>query len=170
MHTRYTTIESPIGLLTLVAVEEALGGVYFQEHQHPPSASNMGQKVVAGTDSVLAEAENTLARYFDGESTSFDLKLHTNGNDFQEEVWSILRDIPYGETITYGAIAERLGNRHLAQQVGRAVGRNPISIIIPCHRVVGANGALTGYAGGIERKQFLLDLEQPGRARAVPLF
>lgn len=170
MHKRYTTIESPVGSLTLVAVGEALGGVYFQQHQHAPSEADLGPNVTVGADPVLAEAKNALARYFDGESMSFDLKLHTQGDTFQEEVWSLLREIPYGETVTYGTIAENLGNRHLAQQVGRAVGRNPISIVIPCHRVVGANGVPTGYAGGIDRKQYLLDLEQPARERAVPLF
>jgi methylated-DNA-[protein]-cysteine S-methyltransferase len=92
------------------------------------------------------------------------------GDDFQQRVWAILREIPYGTTTTYGAIAGRLGDKALAQRVGQAVGRNPLSIVVPCHRVVGSNGWLTGYAGGLERKRRLLDLEQPMDARAGRLF
>ena len=93
------------------------------------------------------------------------MPLVTRGDDFSERVWKLLREIPYGQTTTYGALAERLGDKSLAQRVGDAVGHNPLCVFIPCHRVVGANGALTGYAGGLKRKQFLLELEEPVGAR-----
>jgi methylated-DNA-[protein]-cysteine S-methyltransferase len=92
------------------------------------------------------------------------------GDEFQRRVWSILEDIPYGATSTYGEIAEQLGDRALAQRVGKAVGQNPLSVVIPCHRVVGKNGSLTGYAGGLKRKQFLLELEEPAEVRTERLF
>lgn len=96
-----------------------------------------------------------------GERKTFDLSVRTQGDEFSERVWAMLCEIPYGETPTYGVLAERLGNRRLAQCVGQAVGRNPVSIVAPCHRVVGAGRSLTGYGGGLDRKRFLLELEEP---------
>jgi methylated-DNA-[protein]-cysteine S-methyltransferase len=113
--------------------------------------------------SVLAEQ---LDDYLAGERRTFEVSVRTDGDDFSQRVWAMLQEIPYGETTTYGALAERLGNRHLAQRVGQVVGRNPVSIVIPCHRVVGSDGSLTGYAGGLERKQRLLDLEDPTTAES----
>lgn len=98
------------------------------------------------------------------------MPTRTGGDEFFEQVWALLCEIPYGQTTTYGALAERLGDRRLAQRVGQAVGRNPISILIPCHRVLGADGSLTGYAGGLDRKRFLLELEEPVEASASRLF
>ena len=113
---------------------------------------------------MLAEASRQLHEYLAGERTSFDLRTATRGGAFEERVWSLLREIPFGETTTYGELAERLGGeRTLARRVGQAVGSNPLSIVVPCHRVVGKNGELRGYAGGFERKQFLLDLEGAGQ-------
>ena len=166
MSLRHTIIDSAIGRLTLVAEGDKLTGVYFPHHWHPPAAVG---PFVAG-DPVFARAAAELADYLAGRRTSFDLPTATAGDDFQERVWEMLADIPYGETTTYGALAARLGDPALAQRVGQAVGHNPLSIVVPCHRVVGANGRLTGYAGGLERKQFLLDLEEPAGAKAERLF
>jgi len=104
-----------------------------------------------------------LESYFAGSRVSFDVPTRLHGDAFQRRVWTVLEEIPYGETTTYGEIAARLGET--AQAVGKAVGQNPLSIVVPCHRVIGKNGSLTGYAGGLKRKQFLLDLEQPVGAR-----
>jgi methylated-DNA-[protein]-cysteine S-methyltransferase len=100
-----------------------------------------------------------LGEYFAGERTDFDLRLAASGNAFERRVWRALEEIPYGETVSYGEVARRIGRPDGARAVGLANGRNPISIVVPCHRVIGANGSLTGYGGGIERKRFLLDLE-----------
>jgi methylated-DNA-[protein]-cysteine S-methyltransferase len=121
-------------------------------------------------DALLRLAAAQLHQYLAGERTSFDLPTATSGDPFQERVWRLLRDIPRGETVTYGELAVQLGDKSLAQSVGQAVGRNPLSVIVPCHRVVGADGRLTGYAGGLKRKQFLLDLEEPALAKAGRLF
>lgn len=129
-----------------------------------------GDRVDADTDEVFVLAKAELEGFLAGEREIFDLPVRTQGDEFSERVWSMLREIPYGETTTYGALAKRLGNRRLAQRVGQAVGRNPVSIVIPCHRVVGAGGSLTGYAGGLDRKRFLLELEEPVETTGSRLF
>ena len=121
-------------------------------------------------DPLLSEVARQLEEYLAGERTEFDIPTAAHGDAFQERVWALLRQIPFGETTTYGELAERLGDKALARMVGRAVGHNPLSIIVPCHRVVGKNSKLTGYAGGLERKQFLLDLEEPAAVKAAKLF
>jgi methylated-DNA-[protein]-cysteine S-methyltransferase len=166
MSLRHTTIESVIGELTLLAEGDKLTGVYFPHHWHPPVA--VGPFVA--DDPVFTRAGAELAEYLDGRRTTFDLPTATAGDDFQERVWAMLAEIPYGGTTSYGALAGRLGDPALAQRVGQAVGHNPLSIVVPCHRVVGANGRLTGYAGGLRRKQFLLDLEEPAGAKAERRF
>jgi methylated-DNA-[protein]-cysteine S-methyltransferase len=115
---------------------------------------------------AFADVETQLHEYFSGERTSFDLELEPRGTPFQHRVWQALRQIPYGETMRYGELAERIGRPAAARAVGAANGANPIAVIIPCHRLIGANGALTGYAGGVERKQALLDLEARSYAAA----
>jgi methylated-DNA-[protein]-cysteine S-methyltransferase len=155
MKTEHTIFESPIGDLTLVAREGVLGGVYFPAHSHSPDAATFGQRVASGFEAAIEQ----LGQYFAGERIQFDLPLGPQGSEFQLRVWNLLRAIPYGETRSYGQLAAELGNPRLAREVGGANARNPISIIVPCHRVVGADGRLVGYAGGLERKQFLLDLE-----------
>jgi methylated-DNA-[protein]-cysteine S-methyltransferase len=115
-------------------------------------------------------AKRQLSEYFAGERTVFTLPLAPHGDAFQLKVWELLRTIPYGQTRSYGQLARELGDPHLAQAVGYANGRNPISIVVPCHRVVGADGSLVGYAGGLERKRFLLELEEPPEAKAAKLF
>ena len=157
---RHAIVSTRIGDLTLVASDNALAGVYFPHHWVKPTPETLGEQAEA-TDPLLSEAARQLDEYLAGERTGFDVPTVLRGDEFQRRVWSILEEIPYGATSSYGEIAERLGDRTLAQQVGKAVGQNPLSIVVPCHRVVGKNGSLTGYAGGLKRKQFLLDLEEP---------
>jgi methylated-DNA-[protein]-cysteine S-methyltransferase len=170
MDTRHAVVDTVLGDLTIVASGDALIGVYFPQHWYLPPAESIGPRVDAPDDALLTATWAQLVQYLAGERTSFDLPLATNGEPLQERVWALLKQIPFGETTTYGAIAEQLGDRALAQAVGQAVGHNPISIVIACHRVVGGDGKLRGYAGGLERKQFLLDLEEPAEVRAGRLF
>lgn len=167
--TRHTIITTPLGAITLVALGHALTGVYFPGHWYKPNAQTFGPRVAAAGDAVLATAERQLQEYLAGERDGFDLATATHGDAFQERVWAALREIPFGETITYGDLAKSLGQGALPHEVGQAVGRNPLSIVVPCHRVVGKNGKLTGYAGGLERKRTLLELEgRGGRAQGRP--
>lgn len=162
MSTRHAYATTSLGELLLVADGDALTGVYFPHHWYPPSRSEIGRRLVEAQDPVLAQAAGELRAYLKGERRAFDVSMTTQGDEFAEQVWALLRDIRYGETTTYGTLARRLGDRTLAQRVGQAVGHNPLSIVIPCHRVVGANGSLTGYAGGLARKRAMLELEAMG--------
>jgi len=170
MHDRHATISTSIGELTLVASDDALVGIYYPHHWVGLERADRGDEVIAESDPVLSDAATQLREYLAGERTSFSITTAADGDDFQKRVWAILDEIPFGETLTYGDIAEKLGDRSLARIVGKAVGSNPLSIIVPCHRVVGANGKLTGYAGGLERKQHLLALEEAPSAKAERLF
>ena len=170
MNTRHAVIDSPLGELTLVADGDALIGLYFRHHWYRPPAEAFGPRVDAKSDALLAEAQAQLDDFLAGDRTGFDLPTALRGDDLQRRVWDRLTAIPYGETVTYGELAAELADGSTAQEVGAAVGRNPLSIIVPCHRVVGKNGKLTGYAGGLERKKFLLDLEEPAELRAARLF
>src|SRR5262249_7039821 len=122
-----------------------------------------GAEVQERSDPILAEAAHQLRDYLAGDRTCFELRTTTSGNAFDERVWALLRAVPFGETVTYGELAAGLGGGGMARRVGQAVGRNPLSIVIPCHRVVGKDGGLRGYAGGLERKRFLLALEGAGQ-------
>jgi methylated-DNA-[protein]-cysteine S-methyltransferase len=155
MSTTHTTIETPLGELTLVADDGVLSGVYFPGHWTRPDRAAFGER----SDRGFEDVERQLAEYFAGDRTSFDLPTSAGGDAFERRVWALIAEIPFGQTTTYGEIARELGDPTLAREVGVAVGRNPLSLIVPCHRVVGKNGKLTGYAGGLRRKQFLLDLE-----------
>ncbi len=170
MNIRHAVIDSPLGELTLVADGAALTGLYFCHHWYRPSADTFGPRVDHRTDELLAEAQAQLDGFLAGDRFSFELATKAQGDDRQRRIWDRLTTIPYGETVTYGEIAEELADGTTAQEVGAAVGRNPLSIVVPCHRVVGKNGKLTGYAGGLERKKFLLDLEEPAELRAARLF
>lgn len=170
MTARHTRISTELGELTLTADDGHLTGVYFEGHWYPPSDPAMGSYVDTADDETLALAARELADYLQGRRTAFTVSTRTSGDDFSEAVWDRLKALPYGTTTTYGAIATSMGNPSLAQRVGQAVGHNPISIVIPCHRVVGADGSLTGYAGGLRRKAFLLDLETPAEIAAGRLF
>ena len=175
----HAVIPSPIGKLTLVADGGALTAVYMEEHKRRPALETLGAQVFPGkpnvdadgetaaSSAVLARTRDQLDEYFAGERREFDLPLAPVGNPFRQRVWALLRNIPYGQTCTYGDLARELGDRNLAQAVGSANARNPVSVIVPCHRVVGAAGALTGYAGGLARKHFLLGLEDPRRVQDV---
>ena len=170
MTRRHTVIDSSLGELTLVANDDALTGVYFQHHWHPPAADVLGHYVEATADALLGRAKKQVDEYLAGERTQFDLPIALVGEPSQQRVWELLADIAYGQTITYGELAAKLGDGTTAYEVGQAVGRNPLSVIVPCHRVVGKNAVLTGYAGGLKRKRSLLDLEEPVPAAADRLF
>ena len=157
-------IDTPIGPLTIVASDRGLRAVLWpdeelgpcQARRTPAGARPAGSPAAA----ILQHGAEQLAEYFDGDRTTFDVPLDPIGTDFQQTAWAALRTIPYGETISYGEQAARLGDRRKARAVGAANGRNPISIIVPCHRVVGSTGALTGFAGGLDTKAWLLDHER----------
>jgi methylated-DNA-[protein]-cysteine S-methyltransferase len=160
MSTTHTTIDSPIGELTLVADDGKLTGLYFPHHWYRPAPATFGTRVTDG----FGEAKRQLDEYFAGDRQRFDLSLDLRGDAFSRKVWKLIERIPYGETVTYGDLARELGGnaaggRVLAKDVGAAVGRNPLCVIVPCHRVVGKDGRLTGYAGGLARKRHLLLLE-----------
>jgi len=160
-------IDSPVGELTLVGpAPGVLSGVYFPGHVRRPVQDTFGER----DDLAFEQAASQLAEYFDRNRTTFDLLVAPRGNQFQRKVWSLLTQIPYGATRTYGQLAGVLGDPGLARAVGAANGQNPLSIIVPCHRVVGSTGRLAGYAGGLERKAFLLDLETSDADRSVRLF
>jgi methylated-DNA-[protein]-cysteine S-methyltransferase len=152
----HTVVNSPIGPLRLVATDGALSGLYLDAQRHLPDEATFGPR----DDGPFGEVATQLEMYFAGERTDFDVPLRLEGTDFQRGVWEALRKIPYGETCSYGELAARVGSPGASRAVGLASGHNPIAIIVPCHRVVGADGRLTGYGGGLERKRFLLDLEQ----------
>ena len=170
MDTRHSVIASPLGKITLVADGDALIGVYFPHHWYRPSIDTFGPRVDAAGDALLAETHAQLDEFLAGRRPYFDLPTEARGDHLQRRIWHRLTVIPYGETVTYGELADELADETTAQQVGAAVGRNPLSIVVPCHRVVGKDGRLTGYAGGLERKKFLLDLEEPADVRAARLF
>jgi methylated-DNA-[protein]-cysteine S-methyltransferase len=153
--TFFTIFDSPVGELVLTSNGEAITGLFMEERKNEPQLANEWRR----DDEMFREAARQLRAYFAGELTEFDLQMETAGTEFQQRVWAELLKIPYGSTTNYGELARRIGNPNASRAVGAANGQNPISIIIPCHRVIGSNGSLTGYGGGIERKKFLLDLE-----------
>jgi methylated-DNA-[protein]-cysteine S-methyltransferase len=156
----HVIVESPVGPLTLVAAGGVLAGLYMTEQRHLPPREAFGEPAEDPGGPPFAEAARQLREYFAGARTAFDLGLALNGTAFQRRVWTALQDIPYGQTVSYGQLADRLGQPSASRAVGLANGKNPVGIIVPCHRVVGAAGGLTGYGGGIERKRFLLAHEQ----------
>ncbi|MCW2749413.1 MAG: cysteine methyltransferase [Aeromicrobium sp.] len=170
MNVRHAIITTSLGDLTAVAEDDAVAGIYFPHHWHPPVAGSIGELVDEADDPVIAGIHRQLDEFLAGERAAFDLPIATHGNAFEESVWALLNEIPYGETTTYGELAAQLGDPSLARKVGQAVGHNPISVIVPCHRVLGKDGKLTGYAGGLTRKQTLLDLEEPAGVTAGKLF
>jgi methylated-DNA-[protein]-cysteine S-methyltransferase len=155
-----TVFESPLGDVLVAATERGVAGVYFVGQKYFPVGA--AEWPEAPERPVLKQARVELREYFAGTRTTFAVPLDLRGTPFQVRVWTMLQTIPYGGTATYGAIGARLGGGGVARAVGAAVGRNPISVIVPCHRVVGADGSLTGYAGGLDRKRALLELEKQG--------
>src|SRR6184192_2865427 len=154
----HVVVDSPCGPLTLVAEGAALCGLYMVDQRHRPDELTFGSNDPGAP--IFARAETELKEYFAGQRREFEVPLAFAGTPFQRLVWTALREIAYGETMSYGELAERLGKPSAARAVGLANGKNPIGIIVPCHRVVGSNGSLTGYGGGLERKRYLLDFEQ----------
>lgn len=163
---RYRTIDSPVGLLTLAGVGSTLMHLRMVDQTHEPDRSGWEP---AGDD-AFPEAVEQLSAYFAGELTEFDLDIELAGTEFQRRVWAALRTIPYGETRSYGQIAEQIGSSGASRAVGLANGRNPIGIIVPCHRVIGSTGGMTGYGGGIDRKRALLALEKSRKPANLTLF
>jgi methylated-DNA-[protein]-cysteine S-methyltransferase len=148
--------DSPLGELTIVGDGDVLTGLYFRHHWCRPDPATFGPFVESGFEQVRRQ----LDEYFGGRREEFDLAVRAAGDEFQHRVWAFIKRIPYGATTTYGEIARELGDPALGRDVGAAIGRNPLCIVVPCHRVVGKDGNLTGYAGGLQRKRFLLELEK----------
>jgi methylated-DNA-[protein]-cysteine S-methyltransferase len=162
----HTVVDSPVGPLTLVATDDALSGLYMERQRHRPPSETFGDRAPEARTAPFGTAVEQLDAYFAGELTEFDLLLNLHGTPFQRHVWAGLRTIPYGETVTYGKLAEQIGRSGASRAVGLANGKNPIGVIVPCHRVIGSTGSLTGYGGGLDRKRFLLDLEFRSRSGA----
>lgn len=152
-----TTVDSPVGPLTLAARDGRLSGIWMHGQRHAPDPADLG---VADPRGFAGPAEQ-LGEWFAGQRTSFDLPLARDaGSAFQQQVWATLTRVPYGTTVTYAELAAAIGRPTAARAVGLANGRNPVCIVVPCHRVVGADGSLTGYAGGLDRKRWLLEHER----------
>ena len=166
MQLRYRTVESPIGPLTLAGDGSTLMHLRMTEQSHEPDRSGW---TPAGAD-AFADVVEQLNAYFAGTLTEFDVDLELHGTEFQRKVWAALQTIPYGQTRSYGEIAEQIGSPSASRAVGLANGRNPISIIVPCHRVIGAAGSMTGYGGGIDRKKMLIALEKTQAPAEPTLF
>ena len=154
-------IESPLGPLLVTATAAGLTGLYFDDHKYPPEPATLGESLDSGRrDAKFAELSALLNAYFSGDAVDFDFSVCPIGTEFQCQVWRQLTAIPHGQTRSYGDIARLIGKPNAARAVGAAIGRNPISIVVPCHRVVASSGALTGFSGGVDRKRFLLELER----------
>ena len=153
---KYTTMDSPLGGLLLLGDGETLYGLHMQAGRHPIRI----QASWIRDDEAFADIREQLEEYFAGRRDSFDVKMHMEGTAFQRTVWHELTQIPYGQTISYGELAKRIGRPDRARAVGTANGQNPIAVIVPCHRVIGSNGKLVGYGGGLDNKRRLLELEQ----------
>jgi len=162
--TQFTnTIASPVGALTLIASDAGLCAVLWENDD--PKRVRVGDLIDAPQHPILVQAERELREYFAGERRSFSVPLDASGTAFQKKAWAALLTIPYGETCSYGQLAAQVGNANASRAVGAANGRNPISIIVPCHRAIASDGALTGFAGGLDAKRHLLALEARGRSR-----
>ena len=153
--TVYTRVDSPIGELLLAGEGRSLSLLHMMEGRHPVRIGSGWRR----DDDAFAGARAQLGEYFEGRRTSFDVPLALDGTPFQLRVWRALLEIPYGETTSYGELARRIESPRAVRAVGLANGRNPVAVIVPCHRVIGADGTLTGYGGGLERKRLLLELE-----------
>jgi methylated-DNA-[protein]-cysteine S-methyltransferase len=156
--TRYRVIDSPVGPLTLAGSDDVLNHLRMDDQTHPPS----GRDQWSLDEGAFPKVVEQLDAYFAGELTEFDVAFDLSGTPFQKRVWAALLDIPYGRTASYGEVASRIGQPGASRAVGLANGRNPVAIIVPCHRVIGSTGTLTGYGGGLPRKRLLLDLERQG--------
>lgn len=162
MKIHYSNMPSPVGELMFTGTADGLTGVWFDTDRHQHDRSGWQRD-----DALFADVRQQLEEYFAGKRQIFTLKLAAKGTAFQHQVWAALRTIPFGETRSYGEQARAIDNEKAVRAVGLANGKNPIGIIVPCHRVIGANGSLTGYAGGLERKQWLLAHEAKGRSKGL---
>jgi methylated-DNA-[protein]-cysteine S-methyltransferase len=162
----HTTIDSKLGDLTVVARAGIVVGLYFPGHWYRPDPTSFGLCSDVGFDAL----RDQIGEYLTGDRREFEVPVTSDGDDYQKRVWSLVRQIPYGKTASYGELARQLGEGTTPQEVGAAVGRNPVCLLVPCHRVVGAGGKLTGYAGGLARKRFLLKLEEKVLGRTSRLF
>jgi methylated-DNA-[protein]-cysteine S-methyltransferase len=162
----HTAIESPIGTLTLVATDGILSGLYMEDQLHLPDASTFGERVGSGFEAAAEQ----LGEYFTGRRREFTFRTRLTGTSFQRRVWQTVATIPYGQTWTYTQLADAVGRRDLLRAVAAANGRNPMAVVVPCHRVIASDGSLTGYAGGLARKRYLLDLEASAEVRSAKLF
>lgn len=161
MNTYYSFWRSPIGKILMISDGQALKGLYVENQKYSPA---LDEGWTCNDDlEIFQSVRKQLSEYFEGKRTEFDLIFSLDGTDFQREVWNQLSKIPFGETISYLELAQRIGKPKAVRAVGQANGRNPISIMVPCHRVVGMNGSLTGYGGGLVRKEFLLRHEEQTR-------
>ena len=163
--THYREVDSPVGTLTVAGHGDTVTHLRMDDQSHPPPERDHWRP----DPTAFGHVADQLDAYFAGELTEFDVELDLAGTEFQRRVWEALRTIPYGETRSYGELADQVGKPGAARAVGLANGRNPVGIIVPCHRVIGADGTLTGYGGGLDRKQSLLDLERDRRAPRLPL-
>jgi methylated-DNA-[protein]-cysteine S-methyltransferase len=163
----YTHVDSPIGPLLLAADDRGLCLIEFHAPRHPMARGSDWRK---GDNEILQATRAQLAEYFSGTRREFELPLAPRGTDFQRSVWLLLASIPYGQTVSYGELASRVGRPSAVRAVGAANGRNPLPIVLPCHRVIGADGSLTGFGGGLPTKQFLLELEGARPAVGGDLF
>lgn len=162
----YDRFKSPQGEILLVATEDALSGIYFKGQKYFPKQDNAWRR--APNHAPLKRAKRELAQYFAGKRKQFKVALAPEGTPFQLSVWKQISKVAFGKTATYGELARRAGHAGSARAAGAATGRNPLSIVVPCHRIVGSNGSLTGYAGGLSRKRALLALEGASRDRRAP--
>ena len=163
---RKTRTDSPLGTIILAATDQGLAGVWFADQKHQPDWQDWPDRAA---DPTLEQAITELHQYFDGGRTGFDVPLDLRGGTpFQQSVWHALLRIPFGVCTTYGTLGDALGRPKAVRAVGTAIGRNPLGIIVPCHRVLGADGSLTGYAGGLGRKAALLTLESDARRAGQP--
>jgi len=158
---------SPIGIIEITAQNQKIISIFFVEKVEKSQYSN---EINSLNSEILQKCANQLEEYFTQKRTDFELDIAPKGTEFQQKVWQVLQKIPYGKTVSYLEIAQELGDPKAVRAVGMANGKNPISIVVPCHRVIGSNGNLTGYAGGLERKRFLLDLENQKRTSQLDLF
>ncbi len=158
--TEHTVADTRLGKLTIVRDGGALTGLYFPRHWPRPDRARFGARSVRGFGAVTRQLEE----YLTGQRSEFDLPIRARGTEFQRRVWDLITQVPYGRTITYGELARRLGGGVSPQEVGAAAGQNPLCILIPCHRVIGSTGKRAGYAGGLDRKRALLEIERPGTA------
>lgn len=153
----YKFVPTVLGKLKLIASDDGLAAILWENDK--PTRVRLGSLTESKTHPILLQAEKELAEYLDGKRKVFSVKLDPAGTPFQSTVWKALEKIPFGETCSYSAIAKQIGNAKAVRAVGAAIGRNPISVIVPCHRVIGSSGDLTGFAGGLKTKKFLLELE-----------